>query len=225
MNLYLEGKKVTINPSLLEFIGKGCNGKVYKYNGEALKILYNDCCDLDLKTGDYLKDIKTKRILLPKKIYLDEEGSLKAYTTELITKSKTELYNISKDKFIEELYCIEKELNLLSEKYIYVTDWHLSNFIYDGMFRFIDSGTYIIDDLQDIDNIEFQNNVELKNFVFAGIIISKFYNDFNEKFKQLKVLQCEYSLLGCNSTSEFVEATMDRHDTLYQYAKKKIKNR
>jgi len=151
MMLYINDEMVIIFPRFLKKIDSGQQGTVYEYKGKALKIPYKHSFismdyDISIRDCEYLKKMNTKRILLPEDALTNRRGDyLRAYTLELITKNDhDELFNISKDKFLEELYAIRDELKLLSENNVMVHDLIMENFMYDGMFRFVDCGRMIL---------------------------------------------------------------------------------
>lgn len=226
MKLYLNEQAITIHPILLKQLGYGTQGKVYKYKGEALKIFKRDIRDLSLEDCDYLKDINTNRILLPNKLLTNSDGMLTGYTTELISKEKLdEVYNLSKDVIVNELYEVSKEIKLLSNNYIFINDWNITNFMYDGMFRFVDSGYYKIDYLHAFEQnkINKYNNEVFNNFVFMELITAKFYQNYETGIltsSMLKAHERRYKELGCNLIGEYIEATMDKNDTFLEYVKK-----
>lgn len=233
MKLYLNGRCVIIFPRFLKRISSGQQGTVYEYMGKALKILHNDCSlfdyDISLKDYEHLKKIDTKRILLPEDSLIDREDNLRAYTLELITKNDyDELFNISKDKFIEELYDVRKELKLLSENNVIVHDLIMENFMYDGIFRFVDCGRFDIeyDNLENMDedvikSIEIENNNKFEDFV----IDSLFFKDKIVPSKIFTEVAEEIKAVDCGFVGEYVEKTMPKHATLNEYVKKKFVSR
>lgn len=227
MMLYLNGKKITIFPILLKEIGSGLQGKVYKYKGRALKIpyshknIFDKNFDISILDCKYLKNINTKRILLPKDYLIDKKGNLCAYTLTLINiNDKEKLYSISKDKFINELYALKEEIKLLSENCVTINDIKMKNFMYDGMFRFVDCGRYSISyqnigNLKTIKNIENINNNHLQNFVINILILR------NMNLNKSKDIKAEIQKFGCVFIGEYIEKTMDKHETLLEYTKRK----
>lgn len=230
MRCILNGKKVHIYPLLLKKLGKGKEGRVYEYKGMALKLYYyytSITGRIGLKECEYLKQIDTKRIVLPKDILQDEKYNFYGYISELIIPSKEDLYQINKAKFLNELYALRKEIEILSQNYIRVNDWIPENFMYDGMFHFVDPGEYQIDWYQiygdkDISEIQDWNNDALTRFIIYFIIRPKwstmansyqFYQDFKKMYQE------NYSTI-----EEYFKTTMSDNDTLESYIKKiKIK--
>lgn len=231
MRCILNGKKVHIYPLFLKKLGKGKEGRVYEYKGMALKLYYYSYTSIigriGLKECEYLKQIDTKRIVLPRCILQDDKCKFYGYTSELITSSKENLYQIDKTKFLSELYALREEIKILSQNYIRVNDWIPENFMYDGMFRFVDPGEYQIDWYQihenkKISEIQEWNDYALTRFIIYFILYPKwitmanpyrFYQDFTKMYQE------NYSTI-----EEYFEDTMNDNDTLDSYIKKiKIK--
>lgn len=240
MILYQGAKKVIVFPFLLKKLGYGTQGKVYEYKGKALKVPYNSRSILDRNFDintldcDYLQSINTKRILLPEDSLKNKKGDLRAYLLELISiNDYDKLYNISKDKFLNELYALREEIKLLSKNCVKINDFVMKNFMYDGMFRFVDCGRYDINyeniSNQDVINrIEKGNNLELKSFVINYLIARRYYGDsYDDILEQSQIdgIESEYEEMGCRFIGEYVEKTMDKHDTLIEYAKKRTVSR
>lgn len=219
MKLQLNGKKVTIYPILLKKLGKGTQGKVYQYHNKALKIIRSDSKDLTLEDYHHLKNIKTKRILLPEDSFTDFDGNLRCYTTELI-KNKNKLYKMMMTEFLEEVYQTEEELDLLSENYVTVHDWLRKNFMFDGMFRFVDAGKYKINPSQDRLEIRKHNQNVFNYFILGEMITSYFYPDYDlgmAKYPMLKQLEMEYRKSHCTTIGEYIESTINRKENFLQY--------
>lgn len=232
MKLYINEKMIIIFPKLLSKIDSGQQGTVYKYKGKALKIPYDHSnifdtnYDISAKDCEYLKKINTKRILLPEDSLTNRKGDLRAYTLELITKNDHKaLFNISKDKFLDELYAVREELKLLSENNVRVNDLAMKNFMYDGMFRFVDCGRYSVSynnlekmDMDIIRRIKRDNNNEFKDFIISGL----FFKDEIVSSEIFTEVAEEISTIGGGFVGGYVEKTMPKHATLNEYVKKRF---
>ena len=77
MEFLIDGKKVRLNPYNMRYsplIGEGTKARVYLIGEKAYK-LYKPFCDTELMTKekiDYLKEIPTKRVILPESPILDK---------------------------------------------------------------------------------------------------------------------------------------------------------
>lgn len=218
MKCYLEDKTVYIFPSFLKYIGEGAEGKVYKYKKQALKI-YHDlifCDSMDSEVCLILQKLNTERIMLPRKMLLDRDGEFKGYTTKLIINEK-DIYEITKNKLIEELKELIKEIDYLSDHSIRIDDWYLDNFKYDGIMRFIDPGTYKYDKGSK-QSIRKSNYIILQRFIFCYLI--------EEKLKKISVKYMyliKEKYIDCymrNNICDFFEKEMESEETLNQYIKR-----
>lgn len=226
MRCILNGKEINIYPCFLKKLGKGTEGKVYKYKDKALKLYYDSYFSITGHIGpnecEYLSQIDTKRILLPKDILQNRNYEFKGYTEELIVPTGEDIYQIDKSKLLEELYALREEIKILSQNFIRVDDWIPVNFMYDGMFRFVDSGQYKVDWYQIYGNrsqseIQEWNDYTLTRFIIDYVIYPKwgtgtmrdsyrFYQNFSTMYQK------KYS-----SIEEYFENTMTDTDTLGDY--------
>ncbi|MCI8346762.1 MAG: hypothetical protein HFJ12_02295 [Bacilli bacterium] len=222
MRLYLKGKKVTIYPFLLKKIGYGTQGKIYRYHNRALKVIHPNVKDLTLRECQHLQNIKTKRILLPDDAFTDLYGTLHCYTTELIIE-QSDIYIMIMDKFLEEIYQVEKELDLLSRHYVMVHDWIRKNFMFDGIFRFVDAGRYEFCSSKKISEIRNYNQSVFNSFILGEMITYSFYPDYAlgfAKHPMLRQLETNYRESQCKTMGEYVESTMSKNENFLQYIKR-----
>ena len=97
MEFLIDGKKVRLNPYNMRYsplIGEGTKARVYLIGEKAYK-LYKPFCDTELMTKetiDYLKEIPTKRVILPKSPILDKKRRLKGYISKYIVDFGISLY-------------------------------------------------------------------------------------------------------------------------------------
>lgn len=221
MEYYLEDRKIYIYPRLLKCIGNGIEGRVYEYKNQALKIHHDSVWDKVMKpeTCVELQRLKTNRILLPRKMLLDKNGNFKGYTTKLIINEQN-IYEIKKQQLINELKELEKEIYYLSNQHIMLNDWHIGNFKYDGMFRFIDPGSYYYDN--DISKkIRKTNYNTLKDFLFYELIMEKikciekdYFSVTSEVFNKC---DSRYNIY------DFFDEELIDNETLEQYIKRLVK--
>ena len=163
-----------------------------------------------------LQKLNTERIMLPRKMLLDKNGEFKGYTTKLIINEK-DIYEIKKEELISELKKLENEIYYLANNYIKIDDWHLKNFKYDGIMRFIDPGIYKYDK-KSKKRIRKFNYIILKNFIFYQLIkenlkeSSEGHTDIIDK----KYDNCNIK----NNIYQFFEKEMKPNETLGQYIKR-----
>lgn len=224
MRYILDEQKVIIFPSLLKYIDSGREGKVYKYKNKALKIYHFPAFEnsMNEETAAILKELNTKRILLPQSILYDIDYEIKGYTTEFIPK-KENVYKITKEQLIIELKELQKEINYLTTNKILINDWnYCENFIYDGMFRFIDPGLYEYDKSMSNNEIKKFNYSVLRDFLFYELLK---YGLMNEKTNFMKLIGKKYDKSRKkDNVSHFFENEMNDNETLQQYIKRIVKN-
>lgn len=217
MKYYLDDKTIHIYPALLKCIGKGKEGKVYKYNNETLKIFHQSTYKetMSAETCVMLKKIDTTRILLPRKMLLDNYGEFKGYTTKYIENNKY-VYDIIKKKLIYEINELEKEINILSNHNILINDWHINNLIYDDKFRFVDPGIYEYAPNISINEIKKHNYIILKDFIFFELLKQRLMVEMDNYCSYLNEAYdiCE------NNIGEFFEEEMYDEETMNQYIKR-----
>lgn len=207
MKYYLGNNVVNIFPSFLNCIGFGNEGKAFEYNGMVLKLFHKNIYidSMNSETCVELKKIHTKRILLPNELLIDKNGDFKGYTIEKIKKTEN-VYDIKKAKLINEIIELQKEIDKLSEHRILIDDWHMDNFMYDGIFRMIDPGLYKYDIHDDILKIKKANYDKLKDFIIFKLLRYKLINISDNEFE--------------NSLLNFIEEQMRDEETLNQYTKR-----
>lgn len=162
------------------YIDEGCEGVVYKYGVDAIKIYKNTCffSRLGLEECQQLKLIKTKRILLPEKIVYGDDNEFMGYSTPFIYNvSNIKMLNMNINNFIDELDIISSDLKLLADNGVEIEDWHINNVLYNGKFFIGDPGGMFFRERM-ISNRIYRNNVFtlnrfLKEDVFSLARLSK----------------------------------------------------
>lgn len=129
----------------LEYIDKGEEGSVYRYQEKAIKI-YHDCprkTTASLELLKVLKTINTQRILMPIDILVETSNKAKGYITPFIEGNKDIVYKYPKDKLLEELALLEDDFATLGKESIAIGDLRESNYLSNekGFFLF-DYGDY-----------------------------------------------------------------------------------
>lgn len=141
-----------INMDKVEFLSdKGSEFRVYKYLEWVLKIYKEDypLTHLSLEELNVLKNILTKRILLPTSTLWSSKQELVGYMMPYILGEK-EIGNDSVRTLFDELETIREDINLLCSKSVILRDINLSNTIYNGHLYLIDPGNYLVDGLEHI---------------------------------------------------------------------------
>ncbi len=130
---------------------RGTEFIVYRYFDLVIKLFRQDykLTHITLEELEKLKQISTKRILLPTDILLNKDGNLVGYTMPLIV-GKKNIDTVSMHNFFEELKILEQDLNILCHNSVILRDINLPNTIYNGKIYLIDPGNYLINDLNKV---------------------------------------------------------------------------
>ena len=232
MQYFLDHDYIDIYPLFMHKLGKGKEGNVYSYKGDALKIyhLFPEKKCLNKEECEYLRKINTNRILLPKEILLDLNDDICGYTTEKISKEK-DIYKINKIKLIEELDELKKEIKELSSKYVILGDWINENFKYDGMMKFVDPGDYSVDFYKIYGDREFDEIIDDNNEMLDSFVINSLFGDYIIKSSKdnyishnsIYGLKSEFNESNYKCIDQFLEKDMNNNMLLEEYIKTKIR--
>lgn len=167
-----DGSMLDINK--IKFLSdRGSEFIVYRYLDTVIKIYKKDYkfSHLSLKELNNLKNIPTQRILLPTGALLNNNHELIGYKMPFITGERC-IDNDSVSAFFKELEILKQDLDLLCSKSIILMDINLFNTIYNGHIYLIDSGNYLIDELDKIifrvNVIDFLKSEELNKIIIEG---------------------------------------------------------
>ena len=147
-----------LDPSNIESLSdQGSEFLVYKYLDSVIKIYKDDyeLSHLSLEELNILKKILTQRILLPTDTLWNSNHELIGYKMPFIDGKKS-IECDSLDAFFDELEILKQDLDLLCDNNIILRDINLSNTKYNGHIYLIDSGNYLINEL---DKIIFHINI------------------------------------------------------------------
>lgn len=212
---------------------------VYLYKNEIIKIhrrhlqrIYS----LDEKNIISLSKIKTSRILMPKYPIYNIKGNIEGYSMIPVLEKKDISQEIM-DNFLNEIYIINTDMNILNDKLIMLKDLHPGNVIYNGKIFIVDSGRYLDLNLQkyssDKEHIVKQNNIlEMNNFLYS-YIMNDLLKKCSKEEKKLYLLSINIYFhnlainLNTNRYLDVIENTCSRDMTVHEYSKylfKKIQN-
>lgn len=144
------GSLLDIN-KLLFLTNKGSEFSVYKYSDLVVKIYKANykLSHLSLEEFRILKNILTQRILLPTDFLFNNSDELIGYMMPYIAGKKSLLPDLVSNLF-NELEILKEDLDLLSSNLIILRDISVENTIYNGHLYLIDSGNYMINQLEEI---------------------------------------------------------------------------
>lgn len=162
---------------------QGGEYKVYKHNGLAIKVLRYAKGNLSKDDINYLRQIDTKRILMPNGTLTSEDGTYVGYTMPLITDAKN--FQAEKmSKIFSELEIIEQDINKLSKKLVMMYDLRLINSIFNGELYVIDPGHFAINDLDilkvgpaykklnDVDKTKAFNSLRISRLLYSFLFVT-----------------------------------------------------
>lgn len=216
MGYRLDDREVEISSRRMKRIAYGVTGDVYKYQNKALKIFKkNKPIPMDLETAQYLTNINTSRILLPRNI-LFHNDAFSGYTYKLVKKGSIKgIINLEKDELIENISIIENEIELLSHKRVLLNGIDPSNTIYNGKLYLSDPSKYTILNTSSIRELNTLNTLNkyqfyllLSTLFISGIKDCNYSQDTCRRFKELLELKDSeensskylYELLGSNES-------------------------
>ena len=154
--LILLSNNETINTNDLLYVDSGTEGKVYKYKDKAIKVYHDNLYKRILSYDDInrLKDINTRRIILPNNIIYKLDGDCGYYGgyESRYIKQDGNIYDYSKldkDILLEEINILESDIKNISDANILLCDLNnTKNIIYNnGKVYFIDAGSYVFNKL------------------------------------------------------------------------------
>ncbi len=129
----------------LDFVDLGEEGRVFRDKDLAVKV-YHEFPNKEVlseKEINKMKDIETKRIVLPKEVIKNDKT--RGYTMEFIKGDNESIYTMNKETLVDELNKLREDLEKLGKKKIMISDLRDSNFLStNDRFYLIDSGDYMI---------------------------------------------------------------------------------
>ena len=184
MNYRVGCKNFDLHDKRVKTIGQGYTGNVYQYGDNALKIFDTEESIIDEETARYLTNIRTSRILLPKKLVYYKD-KFKGYTMKLVsTKHKSKnLISISKNDLLDNIEMLEEDVSLLSNKRVLLNGMSPDNTIYNGNLYITDPSKYSILDSMDYDNIQ---NLDILNKFQLYLLLN------NLIIRELNKIQIQY---------------------------------
>lgn len=217
-----------LNTFNLKKIGQGCESIVYKYKNNAVKIYKKNCKKEILSYNDvkYMKDINTKRILMPLNIvYKNNLFSLptfKGYSTTLIKNSKplSSIIKMDSNYLYKELEKLEIDAKILSNSNVEISDLrNAENFIFNDKLYYVDPGSYYINNILNCSQI-YNNNMDELGISLNEILFCLDGNLENIKEELMNIEGIEYSNVNINTTLPLVRKIYE-NDYYKNYLKSK----
>lgn len=162
-----------------ELLGKGVFADVYEYQGKAIKIYKNNIERKTKKNIKKLSNYKNDNYIFPEDlVYLNYR--LKGYTQEkvdgitlyeLMCALNRDCIDMSFNCFMEEYFKLVKSTKKISDEGISICDLHDQNAMFDGSFKILDTGDYLVDEKTSLDEIYEENMIHL-----ADLFVTMFRN-------------------------------------------------
>ena len=187
MEFLIDGKKVRLNPYNMRYsplIGEGTKARVYLIGEKAYK-LYKPFCDTELMTKkkiDYLKEIPTKRVILPESPILDKKRRLKGYISKYVVDFGIEKFMLKDiDITLKELEKLYDDFLTLGDYKVLVNDASYANSVFNDGIYIIDCGRFEIND-----SISRFNNIQMFNDYIMGSLFTTYCRINGINFSRLK---------------------------------------
>ena len=212
------------NLEFLSNIGQEC--RVFKYNNDVIKIFKKDYKleHISKKTIEYLKEIETKRILMPIGFIKDQDNNLIGYKMKYVSGNRI----VDKDyveNFFRELTIIRGDIETLSDKGVRLLDINKSNTIYNGGLYIVDPGNYEIDKNIPNENIKSWNYNKI-NMLVDELLFSRKYNPYI--FRQIvqffmKEKQKKGIIYNLDILKQYIDPSLKIQNAIEEFVSEHIK--
>lgn len=202
-------------------IGTGVNGDVFKYRNMALKIFKKDKKEpIDYYTAEYLTNISTDRILLPKNL-LFYNNTFKGYTYKLVSKkgSTQRMIMLPKTELVQNIRVLERDIEILSNKKVLLDGIEPTNSIFNGNLYLTDPTEYKILDECSSDDLEILNKYQLHLLLISLITTELRKNNFtsSEQDAVKELLEMKDDSID---SSMFFTDIINSNDSIKQFVKR-----
>lgn len=163
MGYRLENKDIDLSGlRQLNFKPTSKAGSVYRYKGSAIRVFDEGEEPIDEETAKYLTDIRTERIILPKKL-LFYNNAFRGYTMKLVSQKGAgkKISNAPTDEFINNVRVIEKDIAALSQRRVLLNGATPGYTLYNGELYIVDPSNYRILDSVDVERLQELNQFQL----------------------------------------------------------------
>ena len=147
----------------LTFVPSSKAGDVYRYKNEALRVFRDGEEPIDKKTAEYLTNISTERILLPRKL-LFYNNAFKGYTMKLVSQKGAgkRIITTQTDEIIDCVEAVEKDINELSHKKVLLNGINPGYSLYNGELYLVNPAGYRIIELESYEKLAKLNEFQLQ---------------------------------------------------------------
>lgn len=214
-----------------DYLGKGTEGKVYKKGDFAYKYYhrYSYCSRLSLEETQFLENMSTNRILLPRDILYTCFGKFKGYTTHYIQNLGLIHYmGIPTELIVRDFHLLNCDCEVLGKRNIVIYDLmpkddRVQNYSFNRGLYFVDPGKYHMDFSLSEEEAILENKKSVEQFLYYRVI-SRYANEFighrlydYEKLKPFRDVMGEQP----GQLLDYISSDI-REDNLAEYVKRKI---
>ena len=194
------------------FIGEGMEARVYRKGEDAYKVyrLFSEVSRLSLADTFYLKNLETKRILLPQDALYTIFGRFRGYVTPYIEDLGLDSFvSLQKEELSSEFSLLQEDCQLLGEHHIRIHDLmtrrpSIQNGIFHRGLYVVDPGRFCFDFSLTPDEVTKKNCEEIDYFLFHRIArqyciqnmgcTTAFYDEFDDVICQKDISLMAYIL-------------------------------
>ncbi len=142
------GKKIKLSSDSLSdvyMVNRGIALRIYKDNIDKSLVLSKDDCE-------YLSNLRSDRILLPKKL-LYKNNNYCGYSFRLLNRSpgKEKMISTDMEDFISDIEMLEEDIDLLSRKRVLLDGITPSNIVYSDGLYLTDASQFKVLDVEEFD--------------------------------------------------------------------------
>lgn len=222
---------VFCNNKPLEYIDKGEEGTVYRYQDKAIKI-YHEQPRKKVVSPNLLQELRTidtKRINLPIEALIEiESNKNEGYITQFLEGNKEDVYFYEKQKLLEELLLLDSDFKLLGKESIVIGDLRISNYISNetGLYLF-DCGDYYKSSIKkDTTNM---NKKEFQTFFIYNLVGTRLTEEGKILNLSAQSITSIYRKIRYDLTHQeeglinYLEKNMQEQENLNHYVKRLIR--
>ena len=217
----LDNKYIDISGKKTTKIGSGKTGDIYRYKNMALRMYKsNTPTPMDLETANYLKEISTDRIIVPKNI-LFYNNSFVGFSYKLINNKGRgkRIINQNKEDLIDEISIVENDIERLSNKKVLLNGIEPSNTLFNGEIYITNPSKFRILELMSTLELEelnkYQFHLLLTSLITSEIKKSNYDSRYEKRIKEELLERDEFDTLA-----SFYADVIGDNDTIKQKIKK-----
>lgn len=219
------------NDSPLEYMDKGEEGAVYRYQDKAIKIYHEPPRKRIVSPSllEELKAINTNRINLPiEALVAEKTNKNEGYITQFLEGNREDVYFYEKQKLLEELCYLDGDFKILGKESIVIGDLRLSNYLSNqtGLYLF-DCGDYYKSSIKtDTTNM---NKKEFQTFFVYNLVGTRLMEEGRKQNLPDQMITSMYRKARYELTHHkegligYLEKNMQEEESLNHYVKRLIR--